>query len=76
MTLDMLDVGQKAVVRNITNCNKALKNRFYSFGIVKDSILYLEEVTLAKNTIEIKVNQSKVALRLSEASYIEIDYAK
>jgi Fe2+ transport system protein FeoA len=31
---------------------------------------------LTKSTIEIKINQSKIALRLNEASKIEVAYAK
>lgn len=75
MTLNELNVGDVAVVKKL-NCDTALKNRFYSFGIVKGATILVEEVTLTKSTIEIKIDKTKVAIRLSEASKIEVEYAK
>ncbi|MGP2657079.1 FeoA family protein [Malaciobacter sp. WC5094] len=72
MTLDQLNIDEAAIVKSI-NCEPALKNRFYSFGIIKGSKVYVEEVTLTKSTIEIKINNTKVALRLTEASKIEVE---
>lgn len=72
MTLDRLEIGNKAIIKSI-NCDSALKNRFHSFGIVKNSIISIEELTLTKSTIEIKINSTKVALRLKEASSIEVE---
>ena len=72
MTLEQLNIGEKAIIKSI-NCEPALKNRFYSFGIVKGSTICVEEVTLTKSTIEIKINNTKVALRIKEASTIEVD---
>lgn len=74
MTLDKLNIGDTAIIKAV-NCNPALKNRFYSFGIVKGSKVFVEEVTLTKSTIEIKINQTKIAIRLSEASAIEVEHA-
>ncbi len=71
MTLDQLKIKQKATISSI-NCDEILKNRLYSFGIVKGATITVEETTLTKSTIEIKVNQSKIALRLQEASKIEV----
>jgi len=72
MTLDNLNVGDSATILSI-NCESALKNRFYSFGIVRGSTITIEEITLTKSTIEIKINTTKVALRLKEASTIEVE---
>ena len=72
MTLDQLNIDEAAIVKSI-NCEPALKNRFYSFGIIKGSKVYVEKVTLTKSTIEIKINNTKVALRLTEASKIEVE---
>ncbi|WP_108062587.1 FeoA family protein [Poseidonibacter lekithochrous] len=72
MTLDKLEIGNKATIKSI-NCDSALKNRFYSFGIIRNSIISVEELTLTKSTIEIKINSTKVALRLKEASAIEVE---
>ena len=74
MTLNELKIKESAEVISI-NCDKVLKNRLYSFGIIKGAILKIEELTLTKSTIEIKINQSKIALRLSEAEKIEVKYA-
>jgi ferrous iron transport protein A len=75
MTLDELKLHESGQIVAI-NCDNILRNRLYSFGIVKGSIVTIEGLTLTKSTIEIKINQSKIALRLSEASKIEVEYAK
>lgn len=72
MTLDELNIADTAIIKTI-NCDSALKNRFYSFGIVRGSTISIEEVTLTKSTIEIKINTTKVALRMKEASVIEVE---
>jgi len=72
MTLDKLNIGESAIIKAV-NCENALKNRFYSFGMVKGSKVYVEEVTLTKSTMEIRINTTKVAIRLSEAKKIEIE---
>ena len=74
MTLNELKIKESAEVISI-NCDKVLKNRLYSIGIIKGAIVKIEELTLTKSTIEIKINQSKIALRLSEAEKIEVKYA-
>lgn len=75
MTLDKLNINESAIVKSI-NCEPALKNRFNSFGIVRGSKIYVEEVTLTKSTIEIKISNTKVALRFTEAAKIEIEKCK
>ena len=74
MTLDQLQINESATITAI-NCDEILKNRLYSFGISKGIEVTLLEFTLTKSTIEIKVNQSKIALRLNEASKIEVSRA-
>ena len=74
MTLNELKIKESAEVLSV-NCDNVLKNRLYSFGIIKGAIVKIEELTLTKSTIEIKINQSKIALRLSEAEKIEVKYA-
>lgn len=74
MTLDQLKINESATITAI-NCDEILKNRLYSFGISKGIEVTLVEFTLTKSTIEIKVNQSKIALRLNEASKIEVNRA-
>jgi ferrous iron transport protein A len=75
MTLNELKIKESAEIIAI-NCDNVLKNRLYSFGVIKGTIVKIEELTLTKSTIEIKINQSKIALRLSEAEKIEVKYAQ
>ncbi len=71
MTLAMLKKGQKAKVETIS-CDLELKNRLYSFGIVKNAILNVDEWTFRKKTIKIEINNSRVALRACEADTINV----
>ena len=74
MKLSDLKIKEKAEIINI-DCDSILKNRLHSFGIMKGAIVTIEELTLTKSTIEIKINHSKIALRLSEAEKIGVKYA-
>ncbi len=75
MKLSELKVKQTAQIVSV-DCDSILKNRLYSFGITKGAIIKVEEITLTKSTIEIKINQSKIALRMNEASKIEVKDAE
>ncbi len=75
MTLNQLKINESAIITDI-NCDEILKDRLYSFGIIKGVKVQIVELTLTKSTIEIKINQSKMALRLVEASKIEVEYEK
>jgi len=55
------------------SCSDKLKSRLSSFGITRGSNIFVMEKTLSKNTIEIKINSTKIALRNSEAKFIEIE---
>ena len=63
---------ESAIITQI-DCDNILKNRFYSFGIVKGSTIVLEGITLTRSTIEIKINNSKIALIISEAAKIKVE---
>lgn len=71
MTLDTLLKGEWATVSAI-NANIELKNRFNSFGLVKGASIYAAEHSLAKKTMEIRINKTRIALRASEAKKVEI----
>jgi ferrous iron transport protein A len=71
MTLNMLQKGQSATIVSV-NAEKELKNRFNSFGIVKNATVYALEHTLTRQTIKIRVNKTRMALRYSEAEKVEI----
>lgn len=71
MTLNELNKGESGIIQNIS-ASKALKSRFNSFGIIKGETVCIEELTLAKETIEISIKRTKIALRVSEALGIEV----
>lgn len=75
MQLDKLKKGESATITAV-NCDAELKSRFYSFGIVKGAEIFVEESTMTKSTIEIRVGKTRVALRISEASKIEVENEK
>ncbi|MBI3874086.1 MAG: ferrous iron transport protein A [Arcobacter sp.] len=72
MKLSDLKTNQTAIIKNIA-CELDLKKRFYSFGIVRNSIITIENLSFAKNTIGINVDGTLIALRLEEASNIEVE---
>jgi len=72
LRLDQLKKNEEAIILNI-NADKTLKSRFNSFGITKGTKISIVATTMTKETIEIKVNRTKIALRVSEASKIEIE---
>lgn len=72
MFLSDLSIGQYAQIINIT-APLSLKQRLNSFGINKNSKIRIEAHTLSKKTIQISIERTKVALRNSEASKIEVE---
>lgn len=71
MMLNALQKGQSATIIAI-RADKELKSRFNSFGIVKGATVHVEQYSLAKQTMEIRINRTRMAIRLSEAENIEI----
>jgi ferrous iron transport protein A len=72
MKLSELTKNQKAIIVKI-DCDMELKQRFYSFGITKNSEIVVNNTSLAKNTIEIVVEDTSIALRMNEANTIEVE---
>lgn len=72
MLLSQLQKNSYANILAI-NADKALKNRLNSFGVNKGAKIKIEELTLTKSTIEISINRTRLALRLSEAKCIEVE---
>ncbi len=50
-----------------------LRQRFISFGIMKEATIEVLEHAPAKATIEIKVGKMRIALRAKEADLIEVE---
>ena len=72
MYLSDLPLHQKGKIINF-ECSAELKQRFYSFGIMKNVIVFVENISFSKNTIEIDVDETLIGLRLDEARTIEIE---
>ena len=72
MNLSDLSQNQSAIIKNI-KCSDELKQRFYSFGIIKGTHITVEAISLAKNTMEINVEDTSIGIRVEEASQIEVE---
>ena len=71
MKLSNLQINQSSLITNIS-CNNDLKQRFYSFGITKGATITVEAVSLARNTIEVNVEDTSIGIRVEEADTIEV----
>lgn len=71
MKLTELKKGNRAEILKIS-ADKALKARLTSFGVMKGEELLLKGCSLAKQTIEIEVGSTLIALRRDEAEKIEV----
>ena len=72
MKLSDLTKNQKATILKV-ECSSDLKQRFYSFGIIKGATVFIEAISLAKNTIEINVEDTSIGIRVEEAKTIEVE---
>ena len=72
MKLSELQLNQKAIIKKI-ECDNELKQRFYSFGIIKGATIEVEAMSLAKNTIEITTEDTSIGIRVEEADTIEVE---
>ena len=71
MVLTELHKGERAVIKKI-HAPKALKDRFLSFGVMPGETLVVKGCSLAKQTMEIEVGGTLIALRKEEAEKIEV----
>jgi len=71
MNLAQLKKGNRAEIINIS-ADKALKDRLTSFGVMRGEELLIKGCSLAKQTIEIEVDSTLIALRKDEAAKIEV----
>ncbi len=71
MVLTEIRKGDKAEIVKI-HADKALKDRLTSFGVMRGEILSVKGCSLAKQTMEIEVGSTLIALRADEAEKIEI----
>lgn len=71
MHLSDLKIGEKAEIVKIET-DSALKQRLYSFGILKGAIVTIEAYSLIKDTLQILVSGTDIGLRKSEAEKITV----
>ena len=72
MSLVDLKKNQKAIIKKI-DADADLKQRLLSLGVVRGAEVELVDCSLNKSTVEIKVGNTLVALRDSEAKKIEVE---
>jgi len=72
MNLTQLEKDQQATITKI-NADKALKDRFSSFGVMRGEELTIKGFSLGNQTIEIEVGSTLLALRADEAEKIEVE---
>lgn len=72
MQLSELTKGQSATIVDIKAAD-ALRFRFHSFGIMKGEEVLFKECSLGRQTIEVQIGSTLIALRIDEAEQIEID---
>jgi ferrous iron transport protein A len=71
MKLTELTKGDRAEIVKI-HADKALRDRFNSFGIIRGEELLVKGCSIAKQTMEIEVGGTLIALRKEEAEKIEV----
>ncbi len=72
MKLSELTKGDRAEIIKI-NADKALRDRFSSFGVMRGEELLVKGCSLAKQTMEIEVGSTLIAVRADEADKIEVE---
>ena len=71
MNLSELKKGNKAEIVKIS-ADKALRDRLHAFGVMKGEELTIKGCSIAKQTMEIQVGSTLIALRREEAQKIEV----
>ena len=72
MKLSELTKGEKAEIIKI-NADKALRDRLTSFGVMRGEELTVKGCSIAKQTMEIEVGSTLIAVRSDEADKIEVE---
>jgi len=71
MVLKDLHKGDKAEIVKI-HADRALRDRLTSFGVMRGEMLLVKGCSLAKQTMEIEVGSTLIAVRANEAAKIEV----
>ncbi len=71
MKLTDLKIGDEAIIKKI-HAKEPVKSRLFAMGIAKGNRIKLLDHTLKKQTWEIDVQGTRVALRQEEAESVEV----
>jgi ferrous iron transport protein A len=74
MNLTDAEYGKKYTISKI-NAVEPLKSRLHSFGFAKGNQVAVLEYTLTKQTYDVIIEDSQVALRKEEAESIQVEEA-
>jgi len=72
MKLIDLQKGNRAMIVKI-DADKVLKDRLNAFGVMRGEELTVKGCSLGKQTMEIEVGSTLIALRADEAKRIEVE---
>ena len=72
MNLTEVKFGKKYTIKKVT-ANEPLKSRLFSFGFTKGNDVTVLEYTLTKQTYDVIIEDSQVALRAEEAENITVE---
>jgi len=72
MKLSEMKKGEKGIIRDI-RADFELKNRLLSFGITPGEEIEVKGCSLAKQTMEVEVDGTLIALRKEEADRIVVE---
>ena len=72
MKLTELTKGDRAEIVKI-HADKVLKDRLHSFGVMRGEELTVKGCSIGKQTMEIEVGSTLIAVRADEAEKIEVE---
>ena len=72
MFLNELRKGERGEIVMV-HAEKALRDRFSSFGLMRGEEILIKACSLARQTMEIEVGATAIALRAEEAEKIEVN---
>jgi ferrous iron transport protein A len=75
MNLTEVEYNKKYTIKRV-NATEPLKSRLLSFGFTKGDSVVVTEYTLTKQTYDVRVGDSQVALRSEEAQSILVEESK
>ncbi|BCD60475.1 MULTISPECIES: FeoA family protein [unclassified Nitratiruptor] len=72
MRVSDMKIGDEAVIKKVT-AEEPIRSRLYAMGITRGNRIKLLDHTLKKQTWEVEIEGTRVALRDEEAKSIEVE---